>query len=152
MRKSIGLVAGLAAVIALAACTNTKATGFGARSGPNEFAVTRAAPLTVPPDFSLRPPKPGAPRPQEASPSAQALAAMFGGTAQTSPGQQAIVDTAGGSPDAGIRSQAGSPGTDVVDKGAATRTILAAPAGAGQGATASTPQPGTAPVAPAAGQ
>ena len=152
MRSSIGMMAGLAAAAALGACANTKATGFGSRSGPNEFAVTRAAPLTMPPDFALRPPKPGAPRPQEVSPSAQALAAMFGGTAPTSPGQQAIVDSAGGAPDAGVRSQAGSPGTEVVDKGAATRTILAAPAGAGQGATASTPQAGAAAVTPAAGQ
>lgn len=145
MRDAILCVAGAAALAALGGCANTKATGFGSRSGPNEFAVTRAAPLTMPPDFALRPPKPGAPRPQEVSPAAQALAAMFGGTAQTSPGQQALIDSAGGSPDAGVRSEAGSPGTDVVDKGAATRAILAAPPGPGQGATATTPQAATTP-------
>ena len=32
---------------------------------PDEFAVESRAPLTVPPDFDLRPPEPGAPRPQE---------------------------------------------------------------------------------------
>jgi hypothetical protein len=152
MRRAIGAAAGLtgaalATAALLSGCANTKASGFGSRSGPNEFAVTRAAPLTMPPDFALRPPKPGAPRPQEAAPSAQALAAMFGGTAQTTPGQQGIVDSAGGAPDAGVRSQAGSPGTDVVDKGATTRTILAAPAGAGQGATATTPQASATPPA-----
>jgi hypothetical protein len=34
---------------------------------PDEFEVEARAPLTIPPDFSLRPPKPGAPRPQEVS-------------------------------------------------------------------------------------
>jgi hypothetical protein len=141
MRKAIGIVGVMAAAASLSACANTKASGFGSRSGPNEFAVTRAPPLTMPPDFALRPPKPGAPRPQEASPSAQALAAMFGGTAQASPGQQALVDQAGGVQDAGLRSGAGSPNTDVVDKGQTTQSILQAPSGStSQAATASTPQ------------
>jgi hypothetical protein len=35
------------------------------RVGPDEFAVESRAPLTVPPEFDLRPPQPGAPRPQE---------------------------------------------------------------------------------------
>lgn len=141
MRKVIAVGTGLALAAALGGCAKTKATGFGARNGaPNEFAVGRAPPLTIPPDFSLRPPKPGAPRPQEASASSQALAAMFGGTAATSPGQQALVDAAGGAQDTGIRSEAGSPGTDVVDKGATTQAILSAPPGPGQSATASTPQ------------
>ncbi|MGE5269697.1 MAG: DUF3035 domain-containing protein [Thiohalocapsa sp.] len=33
--------------------------------GPDEFAVESRAPLTLPPDFDLRPPQPGAPRPQD---------------------------------------------------------------------------------------
>lgn len=32
---------------------------------PDEFAVESRAPLTIPPDFDLRPPRPGAVRPQE---------------------------------------------------------------------------------------
>jgi hypothetical protein len=39
---------------------------------PDEFAVESRAPLTIPPDFSLRPPEPGAPRPQEKSAEQQA--------------------------------------------------------------------------------
>jgi hypothetical protein len=34
---------------------------------PDEFEVVQRAPLTIPPDFDLRPPKPGSPRPQEVS-------------------------------------------------------------------------------------
>lgn len=42
------------------------------RTGPDEFAVESRAPLTIPPDFDLRPPQPGAPRPQEATAAARA--------------------------------------------------------------------------------
>jgi hypothetical protein len=140
MRKTIGLIAMAAALPALGGCAHTKASGFGNRNAPNEFAVTRSPPLVIPPDFSLRPPKPGAPRPQEVNPSAQALAAMFGGQAQLTPGQQGLIDQAGGSPEAGIRSDAGSPSTNVVDKGSATKTIVTAPAGNGDNTTVSTPQ------------
>jgi hypothetical protein len=141
MRKKIGAVVMLGALGALTACAGSKATGFGNRNAPNEFAVTRSPPLVIPPDYALRPPKPGAPRPQEATAATQALSAMFGGPVKTSAGQQALIDAAGGTPDAGIRSAAGSPGTDVVDKGAATtKAILAAPAGNTQNTTATTPQ------------
>jgi hypothetical protein len=141
MRKVIGLVAVMGAAAALSACANTKATGFGNRGAPNEFVVTRSPPLVIPPDFALRPPKPGAPRPQEQSAATQALAAMFGGTARVTPGQQALVNSAGAVPEAGIRSEAGDPQTNVVDKGSATtREILAAPAGGSGSATATTPQ------------
>lgn len=142
MRKTIGLIAMTGALAALGGCAGSKATGFGNRNAPNEFAVTRSPPLAIPPDFSMRPPRPGAPRPQEVSPSSQALAAMFGGTAQTTPGQEALVGTAGGTPDSGVRSGAGDPQTNVVDKGSTTKDILSAPSGgtAGQSATVSTPQ------------
>ena len=39
---------------------------------PDEFAVESRAPLTIPPDFNLRPPEPGASRPQEKSANQQA--------------------------------------------------------------------------------
>jgi hypothetical protein len=35
------------------------------RAGPDEFAVESRAPLLIPPDFNLRPPQPGATRPNE---------------------------------------------------------------------------------------
>jgi hypothetical protein len=136
----IGVMALTGALAALAGCAHTKATGFGDRNAPNEFAVTRQPPLVIPPDFALRPPRPGEPRPQEASPATQALAAMFGGQAPTSPGQQSLINQAGGAPDPGIRSEAGSPKTNVVDKGTATKDIIAAPVGNSGNTTASTPQ------------
>jgi len=42
------------------------ALGYEKRA-PDEFAVVARAPLSVPPNFQLRPPRPGAERPQEPS-------------------------------------------------------------------------------------
>jgi Protein of unknown function (DUF3035) len=139
MRKVILAGALLAVLTGLSACG--KSSGVFGRSRPDEFAVSRAAPLVVPPDFALTPPTPGAPRPQEADSSTQALQAMFGGPAARSSVETSTVGRAGGArSQAGIRSDAGDPGTNVVDKGAVTRDIIAAPEGAGQQATASTPK------------
>jgi len=68
---------------------------------PDEFSVTTRAPLAMPPNFSLPPPSPGAPRPQEQSErqkAEQALVpqmALGGPPASNSPGQQALVQAAG---------------------------------------------------------
>ena len=135
MRKAI---LGLSAAALLAGCGG--GGGVFNRERPDEFAVTRAAPLVVPPDFALAPPRPGAPRPQEADSSTQALQALFGGPAARSAGEAAVVERAGNAPAAGVRSEAGDPATDVVDKGAVTQDILNAPAQTGAEATVSTPQ------------
>jgi hypothetical protein len=139
MRKSVLIAAVSGLGVMLAGCGG----GMLDRKRPDEFAVARQAPLVIPPDFSLRPPQPGAPRPQDAGgPAQQALEALFGGTAPRSASEQAAVEAAGGrgAAEAGIRSSAGSPGTVVVDKGATTRDIVAAPQGDGRDAQAGVPQ------------
>ena len=129
------------AMMALAGCHGGPKGVFAARSGaPDELAVTRAAPLTVPPDFALVPPRPGQPRPQAADSSTQALSALFGGQHPVSAGEAALTAAAGPEAPAGIRSEAGDPKTDVVDKGATTRDILKAPPSSNPQADATTPQ------------
>ncbi len=55
------------AVFTLSACEGAReAIGIGKQS-PDEFAVVTRAPLSMPPDFGLRPPRPGAERPQEST-------------------------------------------------------------------------------------
>jgi len=128
------------AAVTLSACGSSG--GAFSRDRPDEFAVARAAPLVVPPDFALRPPTPGAPRPQEADSSTQALQAMFGGPAARSAAETGTLGQAGGArSETGIRSSAGDPGTTVVDKGSVTRDVIAAPAGDGQAARATVPTP-----------
>ena len=137
MRKFWVLAAGVGAAALLSGCQHR---GYD-RQRPDEFAVARQAPLVIPPDFALTPPQPGAAPTQGNNPSAQALDALFGGPSARSPSERATVDAAGAdSADPGVRSDAGDPDTNVVDKGSTTRDIVAAPEGDGQAARASTPQ------------
>jgi hypothetical protein len=57
-------------------------------TSPDEFAVESRAPLTVPPEFDLRPPQPGAPRPQETSAASKAKG-VIDNAGPGAPGQQA---------------------------------------------------------------
>jgi len=65
-------------VLTVAACSNPSRTLGLDPEPPDEFTVVSKAPLTIPPDFNLRPPQPGAPRPQELDPTARAEAALVG--------------------------------------------------------------------------
>ena len=125
----------VAGAMSLAACASH---GVSNRDRPDEFAVQRQAPLVVPPDFSLVPPQPGAPRPAEGTAAQQALQALFGGPAPRSATETSALNRAG-TADPGIRSAVGSPTTFTVDKGTTTQAILAAPEGDGQAASASLP-------------
>ncbi|WP_066559558.1 DUF3035 domain-containing protein [Croceicoccus bisphenolivorans] len=108
------------------------------RDAPDEMAVSRQAPLAVPPDFSLTPPQPGAPRPQEPTSSQQALEALFGGSAARSGVETSALMKAGDA-DPGIRSAVGDAETHTVSKGVVTRDIIAAPSGDGREARAVIP-------------
>jgi len=65
-------------VFALSGCEDVKSNLGFTRESPDEFTVLSRAPLSVPPDFNLRPPQPGASRPQEGDTQAQARAALIG--------------------------------------------------------------------------
>ena len=147
MRKSLAVAALGGSAMLLASCGSG---GMLNRNRPDEFAVARQAPLVIPPDFALKPPQPGAPRPQDSGgPSQQALDALFGGSAQRSASETAAIQAAGGTgaADTGIRSGVGSPDTNVVDKGSTTRDIVAAPQGDGRDARTSTQGAAPAPEA-----
>ena len=60
-------VACVCASLVLPGCSDFRRALGMDRVGPDEFAVESRAPLTMPPEFDLRPPQPGAPRPQEAT-------------------------------------------------------------------------------------
>jgi hypothetical protein len=131
MRRTTLTILAAASAMALAGCSNG---GLLGRDRPDEFAVQRQAPLVVPPDFSLTPPQPGAPRPADGTASQQALDALFGGPAPRSAVETSALDRAG-TADPGIRSDVGDPGTNTVAEGAVTRDIIAAPEGDGAGAS-----------------
>lgn len=66
-----------AMVLALSACEGVKKQLGFTKQSPDEFKVVSRAPLTLPPDYNLRPPEPGIPRPQEGTTSQQAKNAIF---------------------------------------------------------------------------
>lgn len=87
----------LIAAAGLGGCTSTsKALGI-AKVTPDEFRVVTKAPLVVPPDYALRPPAPGEPRPQELQPESAARAALAGQAmaAQRTDGERLLVARAG---------------------------------------------------------
>lgn len=136
--RTLKLGSAAAALALLAGCGSSSLYD---RERPDEFAVTRNAPLVVPPDFALAPPAPGAPSPAAVDSRTQAVQALFGGPAPRSEAERQVLNAADANDAApGARSTAGDPETNVVDKGPVTQTILQLPEGDGQEARVQTPQ------------
>lgn len=99
------------ALLALTGCSGDVERTLGlTRDAPDEFTVETRAPLSMPPDYTLTPPQPGAPRPQELTAQQAAEAALAPGAALGAPpagpdtsGQQALVTAAGGAGPADVR-------------------------------------------------
>ena len=85
---------GLAVVGASGCASAGRALGMS-KITPDEFRVVTKAPLVVPPDYALRPPSPGEPRPQELRPDSQARAALLGQNVARSTGETLLVNRAG---------------------------------------------------------
>ena len=128
--KSWPIVVVTAAAL-LAGCAHHKQR-LSNRNAPDEFAISRNAPLIVPPDFALAPPKPGAPRALADDAQQNAAEALFGPGVKIvpkSPAESNLLDKAGAAkPEPNIRSSAGDPDTTSVNKGVFVRELMAAPA------------------------
>ena len=81
----------LAASVLLTGCEETKKALGQTKESPDEFAVFQRAPLSRPPDYNLRPPSPGAQRPQAVNPRDRARAVL--GARQQSEGRGTRADT-----------------------------------------------------------
>jgi hypothetical protein len=93
MKKQLSLLALGTVCLAAAACSSGAA---GTRT-PDEFRVVTKAPLTVPPDYSLRPPGAGQSVPREVEAAKEDNASAFGTTlgANASASERALVAAAG---------------------------------------------------------
>ncbi|MDP2331267.1 MAG: DUF3035 domain-containing protein [Reyranella sp.] len=107
--------------LTMGGCGAFENLGGAKKVSPDEFKIVSHSPLTMPPNATLRPPQPGAPRPQEVTPAEQAREALApqtasraqraaaGGNAPASTGgasERALVAKAGqGGIDPNIRSQ-----------------------------------------------
>jgi len=90
------------------------------KRAPDEFAVVKRAPLIVPPDFELRPPEPGAPRPNIGRTSDQARIALTGSQAEPSPTARLLT---GGTPP--VTGQASGPGSIAGASGSVPASAIA---------------------------
>ncbi len=73
---------------ALSSCTGIREQLGLTKSAPDEFTVVTKAPLIIPPDFTLRPPRPGSSGPQDVQVREQARRALIGAAAARETGAQ----------------------------------------------------------------
>ena len=79
MTKTARVVLCIVAAALVGGCAEVSNMFSLTKSPPDEFAVYSRAPLSMPPDYGLRPPAPGQTRPQEVVPRNQAATAIRGG-------------------------------------------------------------------------
>ncbi|MBM3629375.1 MAG: DUF3035 domain-containing protein [Alphaproteobacteria bacterium] len=89
--------------LGLGGCSEARRAVGWDKAPPDEFKILTRAPLAMPPDYGLRPPTPGAPRPQEGSTTDQARTAITGGR----PGARAGAGAAAGAGAVAGRASAG---------------------------------------------
>ena len=119
-------------VVALAGCSGDVSRSFGlTRDAPDEFTVTTRAPLSIPPDYTLRPPQPGAGRPQELSAQQSAETALVPEAALAHPvsadsaGQQALLAASGPAAPTDIRDKINAEqGLDAPHRGLTERLMF----------------------------
>ncbi|WP_125256578.1 DUF3035 domain-containing protein [Brevundimonas fluminis] len=92
---AFGLVA--ATALSLGACGNVRQSLGMTRVTPDEFLTVSTAPLSLPPEYGLRPPQPGQPRPQDVTPEVEArrILATERGAVVRSEGEQALAARVG---------------------------------------------------------
>lgn len=98
-------------LMALSACSEVRESLGMGRSTPDEFAVVDRPPLAMPPDYGLRPPTPGAARPQDVDPSIHANNVLFGANRPDNSDKSAPSIGAASAPSSGeqaLLSQAGA--------------------------------------------
>jgi hypothetical protein len=115
---ALSLIA-LVSTVAVSGCSTLQQALGSSKVAPDEFRVVTKAPLVIPPEFNLRPPRPGEARPMELRPDLQARSALFGASlgVQASDGEKLLVERAGASSvDLGIRSIVDEEASGVVRK------------------------------------
>lgn len=78
LAKRVSLPFLLLAGVTLVGCGNVREMSGVSKKAPDEFAVVRRAPLSVPPNFDLRPPRPGERAVPQIDPRETSRTAVFG--------------------------------------------------------------------------
>ena len=123
----------LGLALVLSGCEAVRSISGLEKQAPDEFAVVTRAPLSVPPDFGLRPPAPGVERPQEKTVRNEARDILLRNSSVTpqqaqrqavaagrfSPGEAALLSRAGAlNPDPGIRQTVNRESTAIAEASA----------------------------------
>ncbi len=93
------------AAVMVGGCEDAQSVFMPPKNSPDEFAVYSRAPLSLPPNYALRPPVPGATRPQDIVPRKEAKKAIMGES-----GGGADIRGAAATPSASANFTASSPG------------------------------------------
>lgn len=102
--RSAGTIAIIVTAGALAGCNSFREATGANKGAPDEFAVVTKAPLIIPPDYNLQPPRPGAPPTNQISATQSAQNALYSSDPATvassipgnmSPGEKLLLAYAG---------------------------------------------------------
>jgi hypothetical protein len=143
MQKPMTFVVLAAACAAAGGCASFKQAVGAEKVAPDEFRVVTRAPLVMPPDYALRPPRPGDPRPQELRPGDQARAAVFGQDVgrEASAGERLLIARADADAvDPTIRAQVDMEEANIVHKGDVFAASIISFGGSVDSATPLTPE------------
>ena len=126
--KAAIVLASVGLALVLQGCSSLAKLSGNKKNAPDEFQVVDKPPLVMPPDFKLRPPRPGEPKPQRLTTSQRAIQSLFPGRTSMPPapsaGEQALLNKIGaGQVKSDVRNNAGND-TLVVEKGTLLRNIL----------------------------
>jgi hypothetical protein len=133
--RTASLVGACLLLLALPGCSDVRMILGMDRVGPDEFAVESRAPLLIPPDFNLRPPSPGAARPNEVT-AAERARRVVDTAGPGEPGKQASFALRASSE--GLSPAPGSqldPNQQVQDGSMASRLLGSTDSAAGETAT-----------------
>ncbi len=112
---------------ALSGCESAKKAFGGGKNAPDEFVVYKRPPLSLPPEYGLRPPAPGTAQLQTVTPADDARAAILGSRSgaqaapqqpvSTSPGLQTLMTKTGAdAAEPGIRRMVNQESTVLADE------------------------------------
>jgi len=93
-------------------CESARKAFGGGKNAPDEFVVYKRPPLSLPPEYGLRPPAPGSARLQTVQPSEDARKAMLGNRAGQAPAQKPSAQAS-----RGLQSLMTRTGADAADPG-----------------------------------
>jgi hypothetical protein len=129
--RTAALIGVCLSLLVLPGCSDVRIALGMDRVGPDEFAVESRAPLLIPPDFNLRPPQPGAARPNEVT-AAERARRVIDSAGPGEPGKQATFALRASSD--GLSPSPGSqldPNQQVQDNSMASRLLTSSDSTAG---------------------